>query len=79
MSCHIYIVQCCHFECSPNFIGHNEKMTEMLKQVQHDVLSLFAVLVKAVTLREAIPSEELVSGSTFKSVIGNRRHEDEPA
>jgi len=28
------------------------------------------VLIKDITLREAIPSEELVSGSTFKSVIG---------
>jgi len=63
---------------SKNFIGLNEKITEMLKQVQHDVLSLFAILLRMSPsakptkwcLRQ-IPTEELVSGSTFKSVIGS--------
>ncbi|MFW5823202.1 MAG: hypothetical protein ACOCU7_07405, partial [Tangfeifania sp.] len=33
----------CHFEFSPNFIRHNEKMTEMPKQVRHDVYESFGV------------------------------------
>ncbi len=38
----------------------------MLKQVQHDVPRLLADFIKNVTLREAIPMEELVSGSYLK-------------
>ena len=61
----------CHFECSPNFIGHNEVMTEMPNPPtggQHAVYESFSVH-QYVTLREAIPSEELVSGSDFKKSV----------